>query len=39
MFKYLLDQLKKLAKPYAILVFNAYKEAPEDHFYINLRNA
>jgi S-adenosylmethionine:diacylglycerol 3-amino-3-carboxypropyl transferase len=38
-FEYLLNQLKKLAKPYANVVFNAHKEAPKDYLYINLRNA
>ncbi|KAI1675945.1 hypothetical protein L13192_02692 [Pyrenophora tritici-repentis] len=38
-FEYVLDQLKKLAEPYANVVFNAHEEAPEDHLHINLRNA
>ncbi|PZC88089.1 hypothetical protein A1F95_11078, partial [Pyrenophora tritici-repentis] len=39
MFEYLLDQLEKLAEPYADVVFDAHEEAPEDHLHINLRNA
>ncbi|KAK1912938.1 hypothetical protein P3342_004874 [Pyrenophora teres f. teres] len=38
-FEYLLDQLEKLAEPYADVVFDAHEEAPEDHLHINLRNA
>jgi hypothetical protein len=38
-FDYLLDQLEKLAEPYADVVFDAHEEAPEDHLHINLRNA
>jgi hypothetical protein len=38
-FEYLLDQLEKLAEPYANVVFDAHDEAPEDHLHINLRNA
>ena len=38
-FECLLDQLKKLANPYADVVLDAHEEAPKDHLYINLRNA
>jgi hypothetical protein len=32
-FKYLLNQLEKLAKPYADVVFDAHEEAPEGKYY------
>ena len=38
-FECLLDQLEKLAEPYADVVFNAHEEVPKDHLHINLRNA
>ena len=38
-FKYLLDQLEKLAELYVNVVFDAHEEAPKDHLHINLRNA